>query len=162
MNMNVMGGAGGGPVGGQQMMMNIGTPSNAPGGGAAGSDSSHRTKLNTYIYDYFLKNDMFDMARMLYQKVDIEQADPKQSPGQRNMNGDSMDQDSKDNIHGKPDDLPMPKVPAGGDGSFLLDWWGQFWDCYLAQRGRGSPQTKQYLNQVQVSHFPKLLHTRVD
>jgi len=146
MNMNVMGGVGG-PVGGQQMM-NMGTPGNAPGGNSR--DDTHRNKLHTYMYDYFLRNGMFDMARMLLDKVEIETADPKQSPGQRNMNGDSLDQDSKDNILGKPDDLPMAKV-AACDASFLLDWWGQFWDCYLAQRGRGSQQTKQYLNQVQVS-----------
>lgn len=150
MNMNVMGGVGG-PVGGQQMM-NMGTPGNAPGGN--GRDDTHRNKLHTYMYDYFLRNGMFDMARMLLDKVEIETADPKQSPGQRNMNGDSMEQDSKDNILGKPDDLPMPKI-APCDSSFLLDWWGQFWDCYLAQRGRGTQQTKQYLSQVQVSRGRK-------
>ena len=147
MNMNMMGGVGG-PVGGQQMM-NMGTPGNAPGGN--GQSDNHRTKLHTYMYDYFLKNGMFDLARMLLEKADVNTLDPKQSPGQRNVNGDSMDQDSKDNILGKPDDLPLPQVPPGGNGSFLADWWDQFWDCYLAQRGRGNPQTKQYLNQVQVS-----------
>ena len=145
MNMNSMGGVGG-PVGGQ-VMMNAGTPGNAPAGSVA---DNNRTKLHTYIYDYFLKNEMYDIARLLQEKVEIEPSpQQKQSPSRREMNGDSMDQDNKED--GKPADLPLPNVPnVSGDSAFLLDWWCQFWDCYQAQRGRGSPGTKQYLNHVQV------------
>ena len=149
MNMNMMGGTVGGPVGGGQQMMNAGTPGNAPAGN---SIEGNRTKLHTYIYDYFLKNEMYDMARLLVKQVDIERADPiKQSPDRKDINRlhDAMDQDSKDGLHNKPDDLPLPKVPPTYD-AFLFDWWCQFWDCYAAQRGRGSPHAKQYLNQVQV------------
>jgi len=149
MNTNMIGAVGG--PGGGQPMMNTGTPVNAPSGNTL---EANRLKLNTYIYDYFLKHEMYDLARMLVQKVEIEQGEPqKHSPERRDVNGvhDSMEQDTKDALHNKPDDLPTPRVPAASDGSFLLDWWCQFWDCYLAQRGRGSQPVKQYLTHVQVS-----------
>lgn len=148
MNMNVLGGVGG-PVGGQQMM-NTGTPGNAP----SNATESNRLKLNTYIYDYFLKNEHYDLARLLHERVDIEPApQQKQSPNQRMVNGGSMDGDNKEEASNKPSDLPLPNVPTASDGSFLWDWWCQFWDCFQAQRGRGSAATKQYLSHVQVSQI---------
>lgn len=143
-----MGGIGG-PIANQPA--NHGTP-NAPAGS---SPDTHRVKLHTYIYDYFLKNQYYDLARSLHNTVEIEQAvQPKQSPSQRKeVNGDAMDTDSKDNLDKKPDDLPDAQVPNASDSAFLFDWWCQFWDMYQGQRGRGTQATKQYLNQVQVSPF---------
>lgn len=149
MNMNVLGGAGG-PGAGQQMM-NTGTPGNAPIGNAV---DNNRVKLHTYIYDYFLKNEYYDLARSLHDRVEIEHSQQqKQSPNSKQVNGDSMDADNKDDAHGKPADLPLPAVPSASDSSFLFDWWCQFWDCFQAQRGRGTANTKQYLNHVQVSPY---------
>lgn len=146
--MNTLGAAGG-PVGNQQMM-NTGTPGNAQPGNAM---DSNRVKLHTYIYDYFLKNEFFDLARLLHERVDIEPSpQQKQSPNRKQVNGDSMDADSKDDVlSNKPGDLPLPNVPNASDSSFLFDWWCQFWDCFHAQRGRGTANTKQYLAHVQVS-----------
>lgn len=154
MNMNTLGGIGG-PVGGPQMV-NTGTPGNAQGGGAA---DANRVKLNTYIYDFFLKNGNFDLARSIHDTLEIEQSpQQKQSPNSKQVNGGHDGMDDKDDILRKPDDLPLPNVPNGSDSSFLFDWWCQFWDCYQAQRGRGTATTKQYLNHVQVrqSSIPML------
>ncbi|KAI4731629.1 hypothetical protein E4T49_00380 [Aureobasidium sp. EXF-10728] len=123
---------------------NSGTPNNASSG-----DMS-RQKLNTYIYDYFLKHGNHEVARAILKTVDLD-LDPHQSPDRKDINGvsDSMDTDSKDN-NKKPDDLPSPNVPAASDGSFLYDWWHQFWECFNAQHGRGNnTQTAKYLSNVQ-------------
>lgn len=145
MNMNAMGG-GVGPSNGQQMM-NTGTP----GGMASGMDGN-RVKLHTYIYDYFLKNEYYDLARSVHERLDLETlSQTKQSPNTKQVNGDSMDADNKDDAHGKPADLPLAAIAPGvSEGSFLFDWWCQFWDCFNAQRSRGPAASKQYLNHVQV------------
>lgn len=131
---------------------NTGTPNNAP------AVDMSRQKLNTYIYDYFLKNGNYDVARAICKAVDLD-LDAKQSPNRKDINGvtDSMDTDIKDEK--KPDDLPSPNVPNASDGSFLYDWWYQFWECFNAQHGRGNnAQTAKYLSNVQVrrlfSHSP--------
>jgi hypothetical protein len=145
--MNIMGGP----------TPNSGTPNNASSGDLS------RQKLNTYIYDYFLKYGNHEVARIILKTVDLD-LDPHQSPDRKDINGvgDSMDTDSKDN-NKKPDDLPSPNVPAASDGSFLYDWWHQFWECFNAQHGRGNnTQTAKYLSNVQVcrcfffesSHLP--------
>lgn len=136
----------GGPVGAQQMQ-NVGTP----GSMAVGSAMDNKRKLNTYIYDYFLKNDMFDLARALCNEVEIETTE-KPSPTRKDINGasDGMDTDSKGDIPKKPADLPRPNVPSEVDSSFLLDWWSQFWDCWSASRVKTASAAKQYLQHVQV------------
>ncbi|KAI5274513.1 hypothetical protein E4T47_02371 [Aureobasidium subglaciale] len=121
---------------------NSGTPNNASSGDIS------RQKLNTYIYDYFLKHGNHDVARAILKTVDLD-LDQNQSPDRKDINGvgDSIDPDSKDK---KPDDLPSPNVPAASDGSFLYDWWHQFWECFNAQHGRGNnTQTAKYLSNVQ-------------
>ena len=131
------------------MMMNSGTPRNAPAGG----DTDTRTLFHTYIYEYFIRNKHYDIARCMLERVDIRQK-VKQSPGRKEVNGDFMEDDSKDNIPGKPADLPLPDTPNNAsDSSFLYDWWCQFWDCYHAQRGRSDNTTKQYLAHVQVGQL---------
>jgi hypothetical protein len=145
MNTNTMGGMSGSGSGSQ---INTGTPGNAQGGS---SIDGNRVKLNTYIYDYFLKNGEFGLARSIHERLEIEQSpQQKQSPNQNKVNGhDAMDADTKDDALGKPDDLPLPNVPNASDSSFLLDWWSQFWDCFQAQRGRGTTASKQYLSHIQ-------------
>ncbi|KAF4302131.1 cAMP-dependent protein kinase pathway protein [Botryosphaeria dothidea] len=127
----------GGPVGGTPLMQ---------AGGARGSNDP-QTMLNTYIYDYFLKNHHWDLARQVKDVLVINTGTaPKPSPGgRRDMNGvDDMDTDSKDEMHKRPDDLPPAAVPSDpSENSFLFDWWTQFWDIFNAQRQRSKPGSAQ-------------------
>lgn len=149
MNMAGMGGpVGGGGAGVPQM--NTGTPSNS-GGGL--SNENMLKKLNTAVYDYLLRNGLYDIAKAFQSKMDIEtKTDTKQSPSQRNgqqPNGvdESMDLDSTSNeaIANRPDGLPLPNNVH--DGPFLQDWWCQFWEVWQVRSGRnaGRGVTKEYL-----------------
>lgn len=120
-----------------------------------------KLKLNTYIYDYFLKNDLYECARAIIQsQLPLLLDTTKPSPGRRRdgeMNGvddSAMDTDSKDDLDSKrPDDLPLPKVPSDVPAnSFLLDWFQLFWDIYFAQRKgkNATPQAVQYVQNTQV------------
>jgi hypothetical protein len=84
--------------------------------------------LHTYMYDYFLRNGEFDLARHF-----IKSFSCKTSPRVK-QNG-VMDMDKKNNI---PDDLPAPDVPSQGtgDSSLLESWWQCFWDMYFVARGK--------------------------
>ncbi|PVH97658.1 hypothetical protein DM02DRAFT_644063 [Periconia macrospinosa] len=105
-----------------------------------------RDQLNTYIYDYFIRNNHPQVARMMIKcdlKMKLGDRNQKTSPSGRNVNGvGDMDSDSID-------DLPPAEVPAGQvtENSFLLDWWVQFWDIYSAARGSGNKGT-QYTGHV--------------
>ena len=140
-NMAGMGSVGG-PVGGPNMMNN---------GPNASDPAYHSRQLNTYIYDYFLKNNHFELARLVNNTLDTTNPDVKPSP-RRDVNGinDGMDDDSKDNLHKIPDDLPRPKLPQTNDNSFLLDWWSQFWDVFSAQRNRIKGPAQVYLQHSHV------------
>ena len=134
-----------GPVDGTPIMGNGQRGQRMPG------MSDPRDQLNTYIYDYFLRNNYHRVARMMMEcdiKMNLNPPQ-KSSPSGRNVNGvDSMDQDSKD-------ELPMPKMPMGQtttDNSFLLDWWVQFWDIFSAARGHNTKGT-QYISHTRVQ-FP--------
>ena len=154
MNMAAMGGpVGGGPVGPQ---MNAGTPS------STGGPMTHELtmkKLNTSIYDYLLRNELYEVAKAFHAKVPIEtRTDVKQSPNQRGgqqANGidESMDIDSKDpGIANRPDGLPLP---GGLDGNFLQDWWCQFWDIFHGSRNKKNAQpsnTQNYINVQRAAH----------
>ncbi|KAI9877000.1 MAG: hypothetical protein M1830_005066 [Pleopsidium flavum] len=147
----------GGPVGGMSMM------NNGIGLGASRADSNPqdgwREYLNTYIYDYFIKNELYDCARaFLASEVPMKTFPPtKLSPGRRrdgDVNGvdeSTMDTDSKDDLHSKrPDDLPIPNVPPDcPDNSFLFDWWCLFWDIFDAQRGKKTKPGDPALQYVQ-------------
>lgn len=131
---------------------------------SAGRSSTHsdlKRRLDTYIYDYFLKNGHHEHARALYHDASIElntNPHPKSSPGRRRdgeMNGmdDSMDADSKDDLHKIPDDLPKPDVPDNAQGGFLYDWFGLFLDIYSASHNKRPEEgtvAAQYLQQTQV------------
>ncbi|KAG9245184.1 SOM1 protein [Calycina marina] len=141
----------GGPVGGGGMpMMNNG----APGGGPRPQmpiNESQRSQLNTYIYDYFLRNQMYDCARALYQS-DPTMKVIKSSPGQ---NGDNRgDEESKDDVDKqRPDDLPRSDVPREcPESCFLYEWWCLFWDMFNAQRGKAdNPKVTQYVQHTQAN-----------
>lgn len=108
-----------------------------------------REQLNTYIYDYFLRNKHFHLARAMLAQDDMKMATgPRQKPSPNNRpNGvDSMDDD---------DGLPAPQLPPNqmADNSFLLDWWVQFWDIYQATKTRTGPSKgTQYIHHTRVSY----------
>ncbi|KAL2035284.1 hypothetical protein VTO58DRAFT_101201 [Aureobasidium pullulans] len=133
----------------QQMNMMGGPTPNSDTPNNASSVDISRQKLNTYIYDYFLKHGNHEVARVILKTVDLD-LDHNATPDRKDVNGvnDSMDTDSKDIK--KPDDLPSPNVPSASKGSFLYDWWHQFWECFNAQHGRATnTQTAKYLSNVQ-------------
>jgi hypothetical protein len=160
-NMNIGGGMNNmsGPGGGMPLMNN-----GIPGGARPMpvNDNQQRSQLNTYIYEYFLRNEMYDCARAL-----IQSEQPinvlKNSPGRRRDNGgnaldngispDAMDNDSKDDLDSKrPDDLPAPNLPKEiPESCFLMEWWCLFWDMFNAQRGKGEGRSvQQYVAHTQV------------
>lgn len=110
----------------------------------AQDNSDYVKKLNTYIYDYFVRNQHYECARsMLSEHLPLD-LHTKTSPGSRQANGaDDMDTDTKD----RPKDLPLPELPAGS-GDFLEDWWTQFWDVFNSRRtGQGKTTTISYISQ---------------
>lgn len=173
-------GAIGGPPAGMNMNMNGGAP---PPRGAPSSND--KTLLNTYIYDYFLKNGYIECARSLISEADISTTPNSQrnSPSRRAqkhdsdgnaVNGDdnAMDtgegpsqrknEDPDDPNKDRADGLPLPKLPANcPQGSFLFDWWCLFWDIFGARNGVGksSLAAGSYVTQTQVSTSWQLLHS---
>jgi hypothetical protein len=134
----------GGPVDGTPMMGNMQRP--------RGEAEDPRSLINTYIYDYFLRNQHHELAELMLKsemKMNI-QLQGKQSPGSRNVNGvdgmNGMEMDDKFN-------LPHPKLPSqqAVDNSFLLDWWNQFWDIFGAARKRSmNPKAMSYIQTFRV------------
>lgn len=144
MNMAAMGGPVGGPP--HMVQMNMGTPS--------GSNAHNEmiTKLNTAIYDYLLRSEHYDVAKLFLSKGSVETKDldnsPSNRPGQQpNGMDDSMDIDAKDPaLSQRPEGLPLANNIA--PGPFLQDWWCQFWETFNAHRNRknAAPGLGQYIN----------------
>ncbi|TEA08736.1 Transcriptional activator somA [Colletotrichum sidae] len=159
-NMNAMGG----PVGAPVPMMNNGGPvaPQIPGSRQVPVPTeTQRTLLNTYIYEYFLRHQMFDCARSLVNgdhQINVTKDGPNR---RRDENGnllgnglgdDPMDTDSKEDIDAKlPDDLPAPKLPMpASESSFLYEWFCLFWDIFHAQRTKGgNGPVNQYVSHTQ-------------
>ena len=143
----------GGPVGGGMPAMNNGA---GPGVRQSMPVNDNRSQLNTYIYEYFLKNEMYDCARSLLQSKQPMSL-VKDSPGRQGDGGagdDGGDADSKDDIDSKrPSDLPAPNLPMDTPEScFLYEWWCLFWDMFNATRGKAEGRNVlQYVNHTQVS-----------
>ena len=150
--MNATGGPGSGTP-----LMNNGGPR------AEQMSNSNRQQLNTYIYDYFLKNHHYELARALQRELPIN-ASPhtKTSPSGREVNGvdDSMDADGKEDGPKRPSDLPVPTIFDHTEGSFLYDWWCQFWDIWSAHRRKipAGAAASQYLAHAQVRFLDHLCH----
>ena len=140
----------GGPVGGGMPMMNNMNK---------GDISTQRSQLNTYIYEYFLTNRMYDCARALINS-DQHVNTIKNSPRE---NGADEGDDVKDLDSKRPEDLPAPQLPREcPDSCFLYEWWCLFWDMFNAQRGKGDRGTNvsQYVTHTQVSVETKDQTTR--
>ena len=132
-----MAGMAGGPVEGTPIMGNMTRPGNNP-----------RDSINTYIYDYFLRNNHRGLAQAMIDanvQMNLKTPGTKPSPNGRNVNGvDSLDEK---------EDLPMPILPTNQlvENSFLMDWWCQFWDVFSAKIGKSSnPRSAQYSQQAKV------------
>jgi len=110
-----------------------------------------REQLNTYIYDYFLRNSHFKLARAMLDSSDTVKMSTgppqKPSPSNRPNGAEALDQDGADGF-------PSPQLPPNqmADNSFLLDWWVQFWDIYQATKTRTGPaKGTQYIQHTRVS-----------
>lgn len=119
-----------------------------------------RTMLNTYIYDYLLKEGMYDVARAMlssehHSNVMTKDNRPRGANGLGNGVGDdAMDTDSKDDMDKRPDDLPAANVPPS-DSCFLYEWFALFWDVLHAHRKPGgNTQVNQYIHHTQVTTPP--------
>ena len=136
--------ANGGPVNGTPVMatMNMPGPQQRP-------VMDPREQLNTYIYDYFLRNKHNRLARAMVECDMKMSTSPSQkpSPGNKANGIDAMEDDSSSG-------LPTPLLPKNqmADNSFLLDWWVQFWDIYQATKDRSGMPSKgsQYITHTRV------------
>ncbi|KAL9007075.1 MAG: hypothetical protein Q9188_000198 [Gyalolechia gomerana] len=137
--MAAMNGAGGG-----MPMMNNGANGATPRQGPEEDEPDYR--LNTYIYDYFVKYHHFECAKAM-----LNGELPLNTIPKRDVNGaGNMHVDSKDELDSKlPDDLPLPGVPTDPQGaSFLLEWFGLFWDVFNAHQRKAPPASAQAMQYV--------------
>lgn len=145
MHMAMNANANGGPVNGTPVMATMGMP-----GPPQRPPMDPREQLNTYIYDYFLRNNHNRLARAMVDcDMKMSTTPPqKTSPGSKPNGIDPMDEDSTTG-------LPNPLLPKNqmADNSFLLDWWVQFWDIYQATKDRSGLPSKgaQYIHHTRVS-----------
>jgi len=155
-------GAMGGPVGAPMAMMNNGGLAAQGVPRQAAANDAQRPLLNTYIYEYFLRFEMYDCARALLLQHDANIKLLSKDDHRRDENGnllgnglggDPMETDSKDDMDSKrPSDLPMPNLPTPmPDSCFLFEWFCLFWDMFNAQKGKGANgPVNQYVAHTQV------------
>ncbi|MCJ1287256.1 hypothetical protein MMC26_006604 [Xylographa opegraphella] len=154
MNMNGLN-VGNGATVGMPMMSNGTNGVTSRTGNDQDRELEYKTRLNTYIYDYLLKQESYDCARALLKSGLAVQIINKPSPGRRPNGTDegSIDADSKDDIESqRPHDLPLPEIAHGTDNSFLLEWFSVFWDIFFAARKdskKTSHQAYQYVQHTQ-------------
>lgn len=126
------------------------------GAGVGATLSDPKIMLNTYIYDYFMKEEQLELAKALLEKSNLQvntQPPIKTSPGRRDANGVDDDNDSKDEVKKRLAEMPIPKVPGNCPGdAFLYDWWCIFWDIWGASRQKTKSATNagRYLDHTQV------------
>ncbi|KAL8828072.1 MAG: hypothetical protein Q9170_006757 [Blastenia crenularia] len=142
-----------GAGGGMMPMMNSGANGATPRQVNDEDEPNYEERLNTYIYDYFVKTQRFECAKAML-NVDMPmRTHPKRRDGDINGAG-GMHIDSKDDLESKmPDDLPLAGVPTDPQGaSFLLEWFGLFWDVFFAHQRKAPPASAQamaYVNRTQ-------------
>lgn len=135
-------------------MMNSGANGATPRQGNEEEEPDYDGRLNTYIYDYFVKTHRFECAKAMLNSDMPLKTVPKRRDGE--INGVSnMHVDSKDDLESKiPDDLPLAGLPTDPQGaSFLLEWFGLFWDVFFAHQRKAPPasaQAMQYVARTQV------------
>lgn len=109
-----------------------------------------KAKLNTFIYDYLIKNEQWDVARALHKSALTVFTTPN-----KRRTGPDDGEDSKDDIDTKkPNDLPYAlNVPQStNENSFLLDWFQLFWEIWLAPQGKSKslPDAAKYMEYTKV------------
>ncbi|KAF8474300.1 hypothetical protein BDZ91DRAFT_355188 [Kalaharituber pfeilii] len=134
------------------------------------SQMNEKSNLNTYIYDYFLKNHMYDCAQAILREGDVHtngsrRTSPSRRPQKHDADGsvmtNGMDETmesadgsaprkTEDGEDSKPE-FPLPSVLRDcPQGCFLFDWWCLFWDIFGIRTGhKGSAQAAQYLTNTQ-------------
>lgn len=149
-------------AGGGMPMMNNGANGATPRPGNEEEEPNFEARLNTYIYDYFVKTQRFECAKaMLNDGMQVRTKRPNSD-----VNGaGNMHVDSKDDLDSKiPDELPLAAVPTDPQGaSFLLEWFGLFWDVYFAHQRRSPPASQpamQYVQRTQVRSARLLVLTK--
>lgn len=146
-----------------QMNVNNG-PQRRPQGGRPTGEIA----LDTYIYDYFLKMQMYDCAQALLNArndLNIRPAEadsPNRRPAKHDLDGNAvnggdtnMDGSSNTKKEEGEEDLrktfPRPQIPHE---DFLLDWFLLFWDVYTASnsngKGNATPIASAYVQATQV------------
>ena len=141
---------GGVPFGGMALMNNVtnGATSRAS---SDQEENDFEARLNTYIYDFFVRSENYECARALL-RSGVAMEPPVRRRDDMNGNDDSMHTDSKEDLDSKrPDDLPAGPI-SHSENSFLLDWFSCFWDFYFARvkNNKASQQAMQYLQHTQV------------
>ncbi|KAL8917313.1 MAG: hypothetical protein Q9172_005898 [Xanthocarpia lactea] len=133
-------------------MMNNGANGATPRLGNEEEEPGYETRLNTYIYDYFVKHQRYDCAKAMLEGDMPLKTGPRRRDGDVNGAG-NMHTDSKDDLDfKKPDDFPQAAIPNDPQGaSFLLEWFGLFWDVFLAHQRKAPPssQAMQYVARTQ-------------
>lgn len=141
----------GGALGGMPLINN-GTNGATPRAGSDQGDNDFEARLNTHIYDFFLKSENYECARVLLNSGVAMEPSPRRRDGDINGTDDAMHTDSKDDIDSKrPEGLPP--VPGQTDNSnFLLEWYSCFWDFFFARtkNPRATPQSLHYMQATQV------------
>ncbi|KAG7404127.1 Transcriptional activator somA [Fusarium oxysporum f. sp. rapae] len=122
-----------------------------------------RTQLNTYIYEYFLHNGMFQCAQSIL-KADSDVKVQRHSTGSdrndkglrlknalRNKTIDTRLDSTHSNV------LPAPNIPnLSPDSCFLYEWFCLFWDMFNAQKNEdGRIEAYQYACNIQQRNWPK-------
>ncbi|EGU82277.1 hypothetical protein FOXB_07211 [Fusarium oxysporum f. sp. conglutinans Fo5176] len=122
-----------------------------------------QTQLNTYIYEYFLHNSMFQCAQSIL-KADSDVRVQRHSPGSdrhdkglrlknalRNKTIDSRLDSTHSNL------LPAPNVPnLSPDSCFLYEWFCLFWAMFNAQKNENRRiEACQYACHIQQQNWPK-------
>ncbi|EMT74304.1 hypothetical protein FOC4_g10002403 [Fusarium odoratissimum] len=122
-----------------------------------------QTQLNTYIYEYFLHNSMFQCAQSIL-KADSDVRVQRHSPGSdrrdkglrlknalRNKTIDSRLDSTHSNL------LPALNVPnLSPDSCFLNEWFCLFWAMFNAQKNENRRiEACQYACHIQQQNWPK-------
>lgn len=128
-----------------------------PGAQQQQQRNSSEVALDTYIYDYFIKSELWDCAQALLdaRPLNLRPDDQRrrESPGRRPKhdldgnivgNGDTAmggtDTKQEEDENGQRKSFPQANVPQE---DFLLDWFLLFWDIYSASAMKGNGQANQ-------------------
>jgi hypothetical protein len=107
-----------------------------------------KTRLNTYIYEYFLKAGAYQCARALVsnKELSLDLVDPEKQKRTEAL-GRLLEKEQQfaerelSTQHSSTETLQRPNLPTVvPGGSFLEEWWLLFWDMFIKQRRHtGSP-----------------------